>query len=128
MTNYFRKIIFMYFLNSAFICCLFCPIFKPNNLLSPVKEPVIYQEVYMNLDFSFSCYLLSVLTLNKFVLRKHRLVFELCDYFNFFLSFSGAVSIKTRRKQLFVGYKLISVTVLCSTIGLFVLIPRLDIF
>ena len=50
MTNCFRKIIFVYFLNSAFICWLFCPTFKPNNLLSPVKEPVIFQQVKMNID------------------------------------------------------------------------------
>ena len=76
----------------------------------------------MNLDNSFCCYLLSVITLNIFVLRKHRLVFELCDYFNFSLSFLGAVSIKTRRQRLFVGYNIMSVTVLCSTNSLFVLI------
>ena len=72
----------------------------------------------MNLDTSFICYLMSVITLNVFVLRKHRLNFKICHYFNLFLSTSGVVSVKTGRNQFLVGYKLMSVTVLCSTNGL----------
>ena len=40
----------------------------------------------MKLDISFSCYLMSVLSLNIFVLNK-MLIFELCHYFILFLSF-----------------------------------------
>ena len=76
----------------------------------------------------FRCNLLSVMTVNIFVLKKHWLVFELCIYFDFFFSFSGAVSIKTGRKRVFVGYDLMSVTVLCSVNSLFVLILRLFYF
>ena len=79
----------------------------------------------MNLDTSFSCYLMSVMTLNVFVLRKHWLTFEHCHYFILFLSTSGAVSVKTGRNQFRVGYRLITVTVICSTNGLFVLMTRL---
>ena len=53
----------------------------------------------MNLDTSFSCYLMCVMTLKIFVLRKHRLIFELSHYFILFLSTSGAVSVKTGRNQ-----------------------------
>ena len=79
----------------------------------------------MILGTSFCFYLMSVMTLNIFVLRKHRLVFELCHYFILFLSTSGAVSVTTGDNQILVGFKLMSVTVLCSTHGLFGLIQRL---
>ena len=76
----------------------------------------------MNLVTSFICYLMSAMILNIFVLRIHLLIFEHCHYVILFLSISGAVSVKTIRNQFPVGYKLMSVTVLCSTYGLFVLI------
>ena len=71
---------------------------------------------------------MSVMTLNIFVLVKHRSTFELCNYLILFLSTSGAVSVKAGRIlfPLFpVGYKLMIVKVLCSTNGLIVLILRL---
>ena len=62
LTNCFRKKTFLYFLNFAFICFLFC---------SPIIccPQIFFQEVELNLDTSFTCYLMSVMTLNKFVLR-----------------------------------------------------------
>ena len=82
----------------------------------------------MNLDTSFSCYLMCVMTLKIFVLRKHRLIIEISHYFILFLSTSGAVSVKTGKNQFPVDYKLMFVTVLCSSNGLSVLILCLFIF
>ena len=65
------------------------------------------------------------MALNKFVLRKHLLNFYFCRYFIMFFSFQGTFSVKTGRNQFPVVYKLLSVTVLCSTNGLFVLILSL---
>ena len=79
----------------------------------------------MNLGTSFSCYLMSVMTLKIFVIGKHQLFFEICPYFILLLSNSGAVSVKTGRNQFPVGYKIMSVTDLCSTNDLFVLIISL---
>ena len=78
----------------------------------------------MNLHTSFSCYLLSVMTLNICVLRKHQLLFEFCQYFILFLSTLRAVSVKGR-KQYPVGNKLMYGKFSCSTIGFFVFILRL---
>ena len=50
---------------------------------------------------------MSVLTLNLFLLRKCRLIFEFRRYFIIFFSTSGAVSVKTGRDQFLVGHKLI---------------------
>ena len=82
----------------------------------------------MNLQTSFSCYLMSVLISNKTVLRKYRLIFELCHCFILILSTSGAASVKIGRRQILLDYNLIFVTVLCSTNGLFVLIGRFFFF
>ena len=43
------------------------------------------------------------MTLNVFVLRKYRLIFELCQYFILFLSTSGAVSLNNRQKSISCG-------------------------
>ena len=58
----------------------------------------------MNIDTFFSCYLMSVITLNIFVLRKHPLIFELCHYFIIFITNSGAVAVKTGRIQCMTRY------------------------
>ena len=75
LSNCFRKVFYMYSLKFAFICYFFVA----QKLI--IEDPVIFQEVKMNLDIFFSCSLMSVITLNKFVLREHRLIFELCQYF-----------------------------------------------
>ena len=118
----FRKI-FMYLLSSAFIC-FFAQSLSPINYCPPFKDPIFFQNVKMNPDTSFSCYLVSVMTLNVFVLRKHRLTFEHCHYFILFLSISGAVSVKTGRNQFPVSYRLMSVPLICSINSLFVLMTR----
>ena len=41
----------------------------------------------MNLGKSFSCYLMSVLTLNIIGLGKYRFIFELCHYFFSYFSY-----------------------------------------
>ena len=84
----------------------------------------------MNLDKSFSCYLMSVLTLNIIVLRKYRLIFEL---FHSFLSYFSLVRLKVEdsvksRNQFFVGQKLMFVMVLYSIIGLFLSTKRFQVF
>ena len=56
------------------------------------------------------------MTMNIFVLRKSRLIIELCHYFIFVLSTSGTVAVKTGENQLLVGYKFGSVLVLYNTI------------
>ena len=81
----------------------------------------------MNSETPLSC-LSCVMTLKILVLRKRRLISELCHIFILFLSNLGAVSEKTGRNQSLVGYNLIFVRVFCSTNGLFVLILRLFIF
>ena len=77
----------------------------PNNLFFAIKDPVTFQELFVNLDISFSCYLVSAMTLNIFVLRKHLLIFDFCQYFILFFSALGAVSIKNYRNQFHVDYK-----------------------
>ena len=91
--------------------CFICYIFAAQLPIVPIKDPLIFYGVYMNLDISFNCYLMSVLTLNIFLLRKYRLIIEFCRYFIIFFSTSGAVSVKTGRNQLLVGHKIILLTV-----------------
>ena len=45
LTNCFCKKNFMFLLNFAFICYLFCPIFKHTNLLSQAKDPVFLRVI-----------------------------------------------------------------------------------
>ena len=71
---------------------------------------------------------MSVMIFNIFVLRKYRLIFELCDYSILFLSTPGVVSVKTGGDQFAVKYKLKSVTLLFSTNGFFVLVLRIFSF
>ena len=78
----------------------------------------------MSLDNCFSCYLMSLLTLNIFVLRKDRRIFELCHYFIFFLSISGAASVKARKYQFRVSNTILLELVFYSTYFFFVLILR----
>ena len=79
----------------------------------------------MKLDTSFSCYLMSVTTLNILVLRKHRLFFLTLPLFYLnSLSFGRSLS-KNKQNPIFCGLPLIFVTVLCSTNGLFIWILRL---
>ena len=59
---------------------------------------------------------MSVMTLNIFVLRKYRWIFELCLYFILFLLNLGVLSIETGGNRLPVSYKLMPATVLYSTI------------
>ena len=66
--------------------------------------------------------------MNEFVSTKYQLIFKQCHYFILFLSNSGAVSVKIGGNQFPVGYKFMSVKVLCSTNGLLVLILRVLIF
>ena len=79
----------------------------------------------MILDTSFSCNLMSVMTLNILVLRKHWLIFEIWHYFILFLSTSNDVSVKIGRNQFPLDYCLMSFAALCATFGLFVLILHL---
>ena len=53
----------------------------------------------MNPDNSFSCYLMSVMTLNIFNLRKYRLTFEFCHYFILVAQSVG----ENRQKPVFCG-------------------------
>ena len=46
--------------------------FEANDLVSPIKDPVGFPVAIMNLDPTFSCYLMSVMTLKKFVFRNYR--------------------------------------------------------
>ena len=57
--------------------------------------------------------------MNTIVLRKYRLIFELChNFYLIFFNFGHTLS-KNRLKPIFVGYKLIFLMDLCSTNGLF---------
>ena len=78
----------------------------------------------MSLDNAFSCYLMSQLTLNVFVLRIYRRIFALCHYFLFFSTF-GVISVKTGRNGVPVKCKLLFVVVLGLTNGFLVLILRI---
>ena len=91
----------------AFICYIFAAQLP----IVPIKDPPIFYGLYINLETSFNCYLMSVLTLNIFLLRKCRLIFEFCRYFIIFFSTSGTVSVKTGRDQFLVDHKLILLTV-----------------
>ena len=80
----------------------------------PVKDSFSFLGG-MNPDTSFSCYLISVLSFNIFVLSKYWLIFAISHCFILFLSTSGAVSsVKTGKNRYLVGYKLLSVAVICS--------------
>ena len=91
----------------AFICYIFAAQLP----IVPIKDPPLFHEVYINLEASFNCYQMCVLTSNIFLLRKCRLIFEFCRYFIILFSTSGAVSVKTGRNQFQVGHKLILLTV-----------------
>ena len=71
----------------------YCPQPKILLFLGGVNDP----------DTSFGSYIMSVMTLNVFALRKNRWIFELCHYFILFLSKSGAASVKNRQKPIFFG-------------------------
>ena len=86
----FVKKKFMYFL-FCFHLLTFC---SPMTYC-PKSKIQFFQEKLLRPNTSFNCYLMSVMTLNLLVLRKHRLIFELCFYFIFFLSTSRAVWVKT---------------------------------
>ena len=82
----------------------------------------------MNLDNSFSCYLMSAITLNIFVLRKYRRIFELCKCFILFLSISGAISIKTGKNRLPVSFKIMSLTVYIQLMVFVLILSVLNFF
>ena len=109
LTKCFRRVFFVYW-NFAFICYIIC---SPMTYC-PVKDSFSFLGG-MNPDTSFSCYLISVLSLNIFVLSKYWLIFALSHCFILFLSTSDAVSsVKTGKNRYLLSYKLISVTVICS--------------
>ena len=60
LTNFFRKKYFIHFLNFLTIVIILQSI----NLSSPVKDALVFKELKMNLDTSFSCYLIYVMNLN----------------------------------------------------------------
>ena len=78
--------------------------------------------------FSLSCYLMSGMTLNIFVLRKYRGIFELCHYFIVLLSTSGAISVKPGRKGFALSYTLQSVKFSYSTKGFIIFVILVFIF
>ena len=63
-----------------------------------------------------------------FVLRKYQWIFESWLNFVLFLSTSSALSVKTRGNRFPASCRSMSVTVLCSTNGFFVLTLRVFIF
>ena len=64
------------------------------------------------------------MSLNIFLLRKYRPIFELRHCFILFLSISDTVSVKASRNWILVSYKLMLVMALHSTNGFFCLIIR----
>ena len=65
--------------------------------MSQINDPFGFSGDIINLENSFSHYLMSVMTLDIFVIRKYRNIgyFERCHNFMVFLSTSSAVSVKT---------------------------------
>ena len=98
----------MDFLRFDFIAYIFCSPMKQ----SPQSKIFEGKNV---LDIFFSCFKMSVMTLNIFVLRKYRLIFGICHFI------SARSLSKTRVKnRLPLSDNLISVTVLYSTYYFFI--------
>ena len=72
---------FVDFLIFAINC--FC--FVTQKLSAQIKDAVSFPKVITKLDNTFSCYLMSVMTLNTFISRRYRLFFEPGRFFILFL-------------------------------------------
>ena len=91
LTTCFRK----NFMNFSFFI-----LFVAQWLSVPIKDPVSFHELWMNLDSSVSCYLMYVLYLNIFVFWNNWWFFYFCIYFFLFFSTSGAFSVKSGWEQI----------------------------
>ena len=81
-------VVFVKFNGLPMFCCHLLCFLQSNNLVSPIKEPIFFQEIQLNLDIVFSCYLMSLMNVNSFVFKKTSLnfwTFELIylTYLNF---------------------------------------------